>query len=223
MVARGDLGLEMPLERVPRVQKEITRRARARGRAGHRRDAGARVDAHRAAADARRGERRGQRRGRRRRRHHAGGRDGRRAYPVRAVQTLDAIIRDAEALPPMAVGSRAPDAAEHGRALCEAAVTLADRGHAGAIVAVTRGGNTARMLAALRPAATVLAATDSPDVARRLMLYRGVRPSSRRWRTTSPAGDAVGRARSMRVLSSLVRPWTSLPSATTRRSASRIS
>ena len=31
MVARGDLGLEMPLERVPRVQKEITRRARRRG------------------------------------------------------------------------------------------------------------------------------------------------------------------------------------------------
>ena len=32
MVARGDLGLEMPLERVPRVQKEIIRLARAAGR-----------------------------------------------------------------------------------------------------------------------------------------------------------------------------------------------
>src|SRR5687767_8659033 len=32
MVARGDLGLEMPLERVPRVQKQIIRRARTLGR-----------------------------------------------------------------------------------------------------------------------------------------------------------------------------------------------
>ena len=32
MVARGDMGLEMPLERVPRVQKEITRHARACGK-----------------------------------------------------------------------------------------------------------------------------------------------------------------------------------------------
>ena len=31
MVARGDLGLEIPLERVPRVQKDILRKARARG------------------------------------------------------------------------------------------------------------------------------------------------------------------------------------------------
>src|SRR5439155_5911740 len=32
MVARGDLGLEMPLEQVPRAQKQIVRRARSLGR-----------------------------------------------------------------------------------------------------------------------------------------------------------------------------------------------
>jgi pyruvate kinase len=175
MVARGDLGLEVPLERVPRLQKEITRRARALGRpvivatqvlesmrqeprptraevsdAANAVDDG--VDAIMLAGETAAG-----------------------AYPVQAVETLDAIIRDAEALPPLTipfVGTLMH--AEHGRALCEAAVKLADRGHAAAIVAVTREGNTARMLAALRPQARILAATSSETVARRLMLYRGV-------------------------------------------------
>ena len=62
MVARGDLGLEMPLERVPRVQKEITRQARRQRDSGHRGDAGARVDDGRGAADAGRGQRRRKRR-----------------------------------------------------------------------------------------------------------------------------------------------------------------
>jgi pyruvate kinase len=43
-------------------------------------------------------------------------------------------------------------------------------------VAITRGGSTARLLASLRPAAPILAATDSPEVARRLSLHWGVRP-----------------------------------------------
>src|SRR5262249_9089776 len=98
-------------------------------------------------------------------------------YPVKAVETLEAIIRDAEVLPPLAVPSKASLMhAEHGRALCEAAVTLADRGQAEAIVAVTREGNTARMLAALRPSEVIFAATNRPEVARRLMLHRGVVP-----------------------------------------------
>ena len=190
MVARGDLGLEVPLERVPRVQKEVTRRARALGRpvivatqvlesmrheprptraevsdAANAVDDG--VDAIMLAGETASGE-----------------------YPVKAVETLDAIIRDAEMLPPLAISSVASLMhAEHGRALCEAAVTLADRGQADAIVAVTREGNTARMLAALRPNATIFAATNRPEVARRLMLHRGVVPVV----TTLPENvDATG-------------------------------
>jgi pyruvate kinase len=178
MVARGDLGLEVPLERVPRLQKEITRKARSLGRpvivatqvlesmrqeprptraevsdAANAVDDG--VDAIMLAGETAAG-----------------------AYPVKAVETLGAIICDAEALPPAVipfVGNLMQ--AEHGRALCEAAVKLADRWHAQAIVAVTREGNTARMLSALRPNARILAATESEVVARRLMLYRGVTPA----------------------------------------------
>ena len=46
----------------------------------------------------------------------------------------------------------------------------------GAIVAVTRGGGTARRLSALRPRAPIFATTDRDDTARRLALYWGVLP-----------------------------------------------
>ena len=195
MVARGDLGLEVPFESVPRLQKEITRRARALGRpvvvatqvlesmrheprptraevsdAANAVDDG--VDAIMLAGETAAGE-----------------------HPIEAVETLDAIIRDAEGLPPLAVAAVASLMhAEHGQALCEAAVTLADRGQAEAIVAVTREGNTARMLAALRPQATVFAATTRVEVARRLMLHRGVFPLvAELGENVDETGEAVGR------------------------------
>src|SRR5437762_2028382 len=65
---------------------------------------------------------------------------------------------------------------DHAQALCEAAVTLANRGDAQAIVAVTRGGGTARRLSALRPRAPIFATTDHDSTARRLALYWGVMP-----------------------------------------------
>ena len=100
------------------------------------------------------------------------------AYPVQAVQTLARIIVDAEQLPPMAVevGGTSLMHASHGRAMCDAALTLASHADAAAIVAITYGGNTARMLASLRPSAPIVAVTGSEDVARRLELYRGVKP-----------------------------------------------
>jgi pyruvate kinase len=99
------------------------------------------------------------------------------AHPVRAVRTLAAIIDDAERDAPT---GQAPfgrgQGSGHGRALAESAIVLAAASGAGALVAVTRGGKTARLLAALRPVVPVFAATDSPGIASELALYRGVVP-----------------------------------------------
>ena len=178
MVARGDLGLELPLERVPRIQKEVTRKARARAipvivatqvlesmrneprptraevsDAANAVDDG--VDAIMLAGETAAGK-----------------------FPVKAVQTLDLIISDAEQMPPASVIALQDShlLSGSGRALCEAAVTLADRSDAAAIVAVTRGGKTARVLSALRPHAPIYAATGAEDVARGLALAWGVVP-----------------------------------------------
>jgi pyruvate kinase len=197
MVARGDLGLEMPLERVPRAQKDITRAARRRGvpvvvatqvlesmmvearptraevnDAANAVDDG--VDAIMLAGETAAG-----------------------AHPVKAVQTLDAIIRDAETteirlqspgesyarLKPRAPFSTVERAAlaerpldDHQDALCQAAVTLAEGGHAQAIVAVTQAGHTARRLSAKRPCAPIVAITARAETARRVEMYWGVVP-----------------------------------------------
>jgi len=193
MVARGDLGLECPLEQIPRVQKAIIARARALGRpvivatqvlesmrtsprptraevsdAATAVDQG--VDAIMLAGETAAGD-----------------------YPVRAVETLAAVIADAEtvAMPADLLAAdvllegqdttKSPDGFEtfrtvHGRAMCEAAVTLATTGQAEAIVAVTRFGKTAQLLSSLRPRVCILAITPSDVVARRLQLHWGVRP-----------------------------------------------
>ncbi len=194
MVARGDLGLECPLEQVPRIQKTIVARARALGRpvivatqvfesmraeprptraevsdAATAVDEG--VDAIMLAGETAIGQ-----------------------YPVQCVQTLATVIcaseTDAGQAETLAAGigvdtrgsgdahSDGFDAfrAVHGRAMCEAAVTLASTGQADAIVALTHYGKTAQLLSSLRPRATILAVTGSDAIARRLKLYWGVRP-----------------------------------------------
>jgi pyruvate kinase len=182
MVARGDLGLECALEQVPRMQKAIVTRARALGRpvivatqvlesmrTGPRptraevSDAATAVDQ---GADA----------------IMLSGETASGLYPIAAVDALRAIIRDAEtvAAPPSSLTAE-PRGFEalrtvHGRAMCEAAVTLATSGQAEAIVAVTQFGKTAQLLSSLRPRASILAITPSDTVARRLKLYWGVRP-----------------------------------------------
>src|SRR5258706_7598184 len=182
MVARGDLGLEMPLERVPRTQKEVTRRARERkvpvivatqvleSMTTEARPTRAEVsDAANAVCDGVDAI-------------MLAGETAAGAFPARAVQTLDAIIRDTESgamHEPSAFRRREEHEHDHAQAICEAAVTLAERGDARAIVAVTRGGGTARRLSALRPRAPILATTDRDDTARRVSIYWGVTPVCR--------------------------------------------
>jgi len=189
MVARGDLGLEMPLERVPTAQKDITQRARRLGipvilatqvlesmtieprptRAEVSDAANAvedGVDAIMLAGETAAG-----------------------AFPARAVQTLDAIISEAESGPGGAAAGARPSPAgehhDHTQAICEAAVTLANRSDARVIVAVTRSGTTARQLSALRPHAPIVAACDDEVTARRLSLYWGV------WPVRTPIGEGT--------------------------------
>ena len=194
MVARGDLGIELPLEQVPRAQKAITRRARALGvpvivatqvlesmrseprptRAEVSDAANAvddRVDAIMLAGETAAG-----------------------AYPIKAVRTLDAVIRDAETIDPVGMVTLEDTRllTAHGRAICDAAVTLAEHARAAAIVAVTHGGKTARVLSALRPRVPIFAATDQAVVARRLALTWGVVPL-----ITEPVDDLQATARSI--------------------------
>jgi pyruvate kinase len=100
------------------------------------------------------------------------------AHPARVVRVLDSIIREAEAdlidRAPLPRAASADD--DHAQAICEAAVALAERSNARAIVAVTRGGGTARRLSALRPRVPIIATTDRDDTARRLSPYWGVLP-----------------------------------------------
>jgi pyruvate kinase len=123
------------------------------GKPRHRRDAGPGIDAVRAAAHPRRGERCRQRRGEGTDAIMLSGETAVGQFPVRAVETLDRIIREAESAgdPERIEPERDPTGSLHGRALCEAAVTLSTMSQADAIVAVTREGRTARLLSSLRP------------------------------------------------------------------------
>jgi pyruvate kinase len=176
LVARGDLALEIPLEHVPRVQKQILRRARAGGvpvivatqvlesmrtearpTRAEASDAAGAVDG---GADA----------------IMLSGETATGMYPVRSVEVLDAIIRDAESMITPTNDRYAPATVDHVKALCESAVSLSRRTVSQAIVAITRQGHTARLLSAIRPLAMIVAVTDKDEVARRLALWHGVLP-----------------------------------------------
>jgi len=175
MVARGDLGVEMPPEKVPIVQKQIIRAANARAlpvitatqmlfsmisnprptRAEASDVANAILDGTDAVM--------------------LSGETAIGRYPVRAVEMISRIIMEAEA------AARKRDVAPEGavtpasvvtRAACDAVQALKAR----AIVAFTQSGLTARFVARNRPAVPILAYTHDERILKQMALYWGVTP-----------------------------------------------
>ncbi|MBI2192783.1 MAG: pyruvate kinase [Planctomycetes bacterium] len=176
MVARGDLGVEMPIERVPLIQKRLIALARARGKPvitatqmlesmveQERPTRAEASDVANAVLD---------------------GTDavmlsaetsvGR--YPVQAVQVMDRIIGsvESESMSRGADGgesSTPPDSAlAVSKAACHAAATLAAR----AVVVFTQSGSTAAAVSRCRPVCPIAAFTPSPEVCRWLNFTWGV-------------------------------------------------
>jgi pyruvate kinase len=173
LVARGDLGVEMPLERVPLVQRRALRLAREAGKPAivatqmldsmvHRTtptraeasDVAHAVwdgaDALMLSAETSVGE-----------------------HPVESVRTMARLVAAAEeeleAIEPLRKPPARPD-----EALARAAVGLANDVAAAALVAFTASGATARRMASLRQRVPLLAFTSDPAVRSRLALTWGV-------------------------------------------------
>ncbi len=185
MVARGDLGIEVPIETVPAIQKSIIRKCNAAGKpvivatqmllsmvnfpVPSRAEV---TDVSTAILD---------------------GTDavmlsdettvGR--YPVESARMLDKIARSTEkALVPQPRALEGVEAVDTGSAIARAACRLADYVGAKAIVAPTETGTTAKRVSMNRPRHPIIAICTDSKVARLLKLYRGVVPiMSRRART----------------------------------------
>ena len=101
------------------------------------------------------------------------------SHPIETVQVMDRIIRAAEegAEPgwmPKADGEQGK--LSFPEAICTAASSAARTINAGAIVAFSEQGMTARLISKQRPAAPIIALTPFEPVRQRMALYWGVRP-----------------------------------------------
>lgn len=181
MVARGDLGVEVPLEEIPIIQKDLIRRASEAGkvvitatqmlesmihhssptRAETTDVANAVIDGSDALM--------------------LSGETSVGRYPIQAVRTMANIIRYTErhirevlhpTYRPVSLLQQDPVSFS----VAEGAVKTAENLNASCIVALTRSGFTARIISKLRPSVPVIALTPDEKTLRKLALYWAVLP-----------------------------------------------
>ena len=179
MVARGDLGVDIPLEKVPTAQRLIIEKANFAGKpvitatqmlksmTDAPRPARAEVtDVTNAVLEGSDAVMLSE--------ESAVG-----LYPVEAVRTMARIAMEAEkTYDQEGWGQRLHlvRTTDESEALARAACGLAETIDAKALLIATQSGTTARLAAQVRPGRPILAGTMDPEVYRRLALVRGVRP-----------------------------------------------
>lgn len=178
MIARGDLGVEMPSERVPLIQKRIIEKCNMAGkpvitatqmlesmthnprptRAETSDVANAVLDGSDAVM--------------------LSGETAVGSYPIKAVETMRRIIDGVEnelGKGRSVLDRRSPAESSIADAVTMAAVRAAEMLNAAAIIAYTQSGSTAKRLSRHRPKTRIVAITPSEGIRRRLALYWGIR------------------------------------------------
>lgn len=179
MVARGDLGIEIPTEQVPVVQKMIIEKCRMAGKpvitatqmldsmiSNPRPTRAESSDVANAVLDGTDAV-------------MLSGETAAGAYPMEAVNVMDRICRSIEDNRPQlynSLGYRKPEWKEKQviESLAYSCVTISDNVEAKAISTITHSGNTARRIAKFRPKVPIVAFTENQKVRRQLNLIWGV-------------------------------------------------
>jgi pyruvate kinase len=179
MVARGDLGVEVPPERVPVLQKQIVDAALDHGvpvitatqmlesMTVHARPTRAEAsDVATAVFDGTDAV-------------MLSGETAAGAHPVGSVRVMAAIVREAEGSPYYRGGVDALESThwpqKNVAAICRAAVTAQRKSDARCMIVITQSGFTASLIAKLRPRVPVYAVSASAETVRRCSLLWGVR------------------------------------------------
>ncbi len=177
MVARGDLGVEMPSEDVPLIQKMIINKCNRIGKpvitatqmlesmiknpTATRAETSDVANAVLDGTDV----------------VMLSGETSIGKHPATAVKTMKNVLKKTEAALPFSYKEQRESLSDlAAEAIGRAACVLSERVGASAIVPITHGGTTARILAKHRPRAIILAATANKDTAHRLNLVWGVQP-----------------------------------------------